>query len=59
MLFVKFNISGPEMIDKYTTKPKYDFPQKEYDVLYAKGPEIYVIPNTDQIYPVLISKIKF
>ena len=55
----KFNISGPEMIDKYTTKPKYDFPQKEYDVLYAKGPEIYVIPNTDQIYPVLISKIKF
>ena len=47
------------MIDKYTTKPKYDFPQKEYDALYAKGPEIYVIPNTDQVYPVLISKIKF
>ena len=55
----KFNTSGPEMINKYTTKPKYDFPQKGYDVLYAKGPEIYVIPNTNQIYPVLISKIKF
>jgi hypothetical protein len=55
----KFNISGPEMIDKYTTKPKYDFPLKRYDALYVKGPEIYVISNTDQIYPVLITKIKF
>lgn len=55
----KFNISGPEMIDKNTTKPKYDFPLKTYDALYAKGPEIYVIPNTEQIYPVSIIKILF
>jgi hypothetical protein len=55
----KLNSSGPEMIDKYTTKPKYDYPLKGYDALYVKGPEIYVIANTDQIYPVFICKVKF
>jgi len=60
----KFNTSGPEMIDKYTSKPKYDFStinnnRKIYDALYVKRHDIYVIPNVNQIYPLAIGKIKF
>jgi len=53
------NTSGPEMIDEYTTKPKYETPPKGYDVLYASGPEIYVIPNSEQVKPIYIAKISF
>jgi len=53
------NTSGPEMIDEWTTKPLYDQPPAGYDALYVPGPEIYVIPSSDQVYPILIAKIKF
>ena len=51
------NTSGPEMIDEYNTKPKFETPPKGYDALYVKGPEIYVIPNSEQIKPLYIAKI--
>jgi hypothetical protein len=52
------NTSGPEMLDKYTTKPKYDFPLEGIDALYAKEDhEIYVIPNSEQVYPLYIGEI--
>jgi len=51
------NTSGPEMLDEYTTKPRYDFPLEGIDALYAKGPEIYVIPNSEQVYPIYIGEI--
>lgn len=56
------NSSGPEIIkdngEEYT-KPKYVKPSKGYDILYVPGPEIYVAPKTEQVYPILIGKIKF
>ena len=51
------NTSGPEMIDEYNTKPKFETPPKGYDALYIKGPEIYLIPNSEQIKPLYIAKI--
>ena len=54
-----FNTSGPEkMNDGYTTKPKFETPPEGYDALYGSGPEIYVIPNSDQVMPLYIGKIK-
>lgn len=41
------------------SKPKYIIPSKGYDILYVSGPEIYVAPKTEQVYPILIGKIKF
>jgi len=56
------NSSGPDIIrengEEYT-KPKYVKPSKGYDILYVPGPEIYVAPKTEQVYPILIGKIKF
>ena len=54
------NTSGPErMSDGYTTKPKFEHPPEGYDALYGSGPEIYVIPNSEQVNPLYIAKIKF
>ena len=54
------NTSGPErMSDGYTTKPKFENPPEGYDALYGSGPEIYVIPNSEQVNPLYIAKIKF
>ena len=35
------------------TLPEYNNPPEGYDALYVQGPEIYVIPNTQQVYPIL------
>lgn len=56
------NKSGPEIIkengNEYT-KPKYITPSKGYDILYAPGLNIYVVPQSIQVYPVLIGKITY
>jgi len=41
------------------SKPKYITPSKGYDILYVSGPEIYVVPKSEQVYPIMIGKIKF
>ena len=43
--------------EKLHTKPIYSKVPKGYDALYVKGPEIYVIPNSEQVYPIMICKI--
>ncbi len=43
-------------VDIYT-KPKYTKPPKGYNSLYVPGPEIYVIPTSQQVYPSLIGKV--
>jgi len=52
------NTSGPEKLnDGYTTKPRFETPPPGYDALYAEGPKIYVIPNSEQVNPLYIAKI--
>ena len=56
------NSSGPEVIkengEEYT-KPKYNKPSKGYDILYVPGINIYVVPKSEQVIPIMIVKIKF
>ncbi len=42
---------------KNHTQPIYTNPPKGFDALYVKGPKIYVIPNSKQVYPILIGKV--
>ena len=41
------------------SKPEYNNPPKGFNGLYVKGPEIYVIPNSKQVYPMFIGKVFF
>ena len=41
------------------SKPEYNNPPKGFNGLYVKGPEIYVIPNSHQVYPMFIGKVFF
>ena len=52
MLFVR-NSKG----NMLHSKPKYNTPPSGYNGLYVPGPEIYVIPTSQQVYPLLIGKI--
>jgi len=56
------NSSGPEIVkengEEYT-KPKYIKPSKGYDILYVPGINIYVVPKSEQVNPIMIAKIKF
>jgi len=42
---------------KLHTKPIFNKVPEGYDALYVKGLEIYVIPNSEQVYPIMICKI--
>jgi len=56
------NISGKLITDEHGnmyTKPKHLTPSKGFDILYNKENEIYVVPSSNQVYPLFIYEINF
>jgi len=60
--YTKKNSTGKDIYIKKNdcynhTIPEYNKPPAGYNALYVPGPEIYVIPTSQQVYPILIGKV--